>query len=184
MLRLMSAAVVGMVLLGAAAPVWAGDVDGDGVNDAIDMCKIPIGQNRDRHVEPFGRRPQPVHCAVVHPGLFVWLQERIAQAVNAGCVEPAGEFVETVRCQRIDTTENGKPVREALRCIKCEWQRSRIPTGRVEDGAMDAGNIHFSKRLLKPERFSAVLRHDIDFPIPKVDLRINDFHGTSQILAL
>ena len=36
------ALAVGLVLLGAAAPVWADDVDGDGVDDAIDALDFPV----------------------------------------------------------------------------------------------------------------------------------------------
>jgi formylglycine-generating enzyme required for sulfatase activity len=45
----------GLVLLGSAAPVWADDVDGDGVDDAIDVCNnTPPGTAVDAAGRPLG----------------------------------------------------------------------------------------------------------------------------------
>ncbi len=54
-LRAVLALAAGLVLLGAAAPVWAGDVDGDGVDDAIDVCNnTPPGTAVDAEGRPLG----------------------------------------------------------------------------------------------------------------------------------
>ena len=46
---------VGLVLLGAAAPAWAGDVDGDGVDDPMDVCNnTPPGTAVDAVGRPLG----------------------------------------------------------------------------------------------------------------------------------
>jgi len=45
----------GLVLLGAASPVWAADSDGDGVDDAIDVCNnTPPGTVVDAQGRPLG----------------------------------------------------------------------------------------------------------------------------------
>ena len=49
------ALAVGLVLFGATAPVWAVDSDGDGVNDAIDVCNnTPVGTAVDAEGRPLG----------------------------------------------------------------------------------------------------------------------------------
>ncbi len=49
------ALAVGLVLLGAAAPAWAGDVDGDGVDDPMDVCNnTPPGTAVDAVGRPLG----------------------------------------------------------------------------------------------------------------------------------
>ncbi len=54
-LMLLLGLAVGMVLLGAAAPAWASDVDGDGVDDAIDVCSnTPPGTVVDGEGRPLG----------------------------------------------------------------------------------------------------------------------------------
>lgn len=57
MRRLMAvwALVTGLVLLGATTSVWADDVDGDGVGDAIDVCdNTPTGMLVDDEGRPLG----------------------------------------------------------------------------------------------------------------------------------
>ena len=46
---------IGLVLCGAGAPVWADDVDGDGVDDALDVCNnTPLGTAVDAEGRPLG----------------------------------------------------------------------------------------------------------------------------------
>ena len=53
MLRL--ALATGMALFAATAPVWAGDADGDGVDDATDLCNnTPAGTAVDAWGRPWG----------------------------------------------------------------------------------------------------------------------------------
>src|SRR5690606_7177787 len=54
---------------------------------ADERQKVPR-QQRDRDAEALSRRPQPVHGAVVRPGLHMGLEERVAQAAHAGLLEP------------------------------------------------------------------------------------------------
>ena len=55
MWRFTIALAVGLVALGAASPVWADDVDGDGVDDAIDVCNnTPAGTLVDAEGRPVG----------------------------------------------------------------------------------------------------------------------------------
>ncbi|UCG17062.1 MAG: hypothetical protein JSV19_03330, partial [Phycisphaerales bacterium] len=45
----------GLVLFGAAPTVWADDADGDGVDDAIDVCNnTPAGTTVDAQGRPLG----------------------------------------------------------------------------------------------------------------------------------
>ncbi|UCG16459.1 MAG: SUMF1/EgtB/PvdO family nonheme iron enzyme [Phycisphaerales bacterium] len=49
------ALAVGLIVLGATEPVWAGDVDGDGVDDAMDVCNnTPAGTAVDAEGRPLG----------------------------------------------------------------------------------------------------------------------------------
>ena len=49
------ALAAGLVLCGGTAPAWAGDVDGDGVDDAIDVCNnTPAGTAVDAEGRPLG----------------------------------------------------------------------------------------------------------------------------------
>ena len=54
-LILLSGLATGLVLLGATTSVWAGDVDGDGVDDFIDVCNnTPLGTAVDAEGRPLG----------------------------------------------------------------------------------------------------------------------------------
>ncbi|UCG16696.1 MAG: SUMF1/EgtB/PvdO family nonheme iron enzyme [Phycisphaerales bacterium] len=54
-LRLLLGLATALVLSGASAPVWAGDVDGDGVDDAIDVCDNTVpGTAVDAEGRPLG----------------------------------------------------------------------------------------------------------------------------------
>ena len=54
-LMLLLGLVTGLVLLGASSPVWAVDSDGDGVDDAIDVCNnTPPGTAVDAEGRPLG----------------------------------------------------------------------------------------------------------------------------------
>ena len=54
-LMLLLGLATGLVLLGSASPVWAGDSDGDGVDDVIDVCdNTPPGAAVDAEGRPLG----------------------------------------------------------------------------------------------------------------------------------
>ena len=54
-LMLQTGLAVGLVLSGVAGPVWADDVDGDGVDDAVDVCdNTPTGTAVDVEGRPLG----------------------------------------------------------------------------------------------------------------------------------
>jgi len=71
-LRAVLALAAGLVLLGSAAPVWAGDVDGDGVDDAIDVCNnTPPGTAVDAEGRPLGDIDQDCDTDLEDYVLFV-----------------------------------------------------------------------------------------------------------------
>ena len=62
-----------LVVLLAAAPTWADDVDGDGVNDAIDVCNnTPAGTPVDAEGRPIGDVDKDCDTDLDDFALFQW----------------------------------------------------------------------------------------------------------------
>ena len=139
--------------------------------DLRGLSGAPGQHEHHRQIVGLGGGPQPVEPAGLQRFLFLGLAEGEAQAEHAGLHFPVGQLVGTGPVEQVHPAEYGEPVGKGRGGVACLGIVVAHPHRWHDDGAVDAGLVHFGDQLVHGEGgHHAVPRVAVAPKAPEMDL--------------